>query len=161
MKLKALAALLAFGILFYGVAAKAISLHQSTTISEPDRSAIIAVLSEQQAAWNRGDIPAFMKVYWDSPELSFAGSTGITRGWEPLLRRYTQRYPDSQTMGQLDFSELEVHLLGKDSAFVIGRWHLKRASGDVGGIFTLIFQRFPEGWRIVHDHTSLDAPNPS
>jgi ketosteroid isomerase-like protein len=160
MKLKWLSALLVLGALFSGIAVKAFSLHQSAASPEPDRSAIIAILSEQQAAWNRSDVPAFMKGYWNSPELSFAGSSGITRGWEPLLSRYRQRYPDAQAMGQLDFSELEVHFLGKDSAFVLGRWHLKRSSGDAGGIFTLIFQRFPEGWRIVHDHTSLDSPTP-
>lgn len=154
MKLKALVSLLALGAVLSGVALRA---HQSAATSESDRAAILALLTEQQAAWNRGDIPGFMKGYWNSPEVSFAGSSGVTRGWEPLLNRYRMRYPDKQAMGQSDFSELEVHFLGKDSAFVIGRWHLKRASGDVGGVFTLVFQRFPEGWRIVHDHTSMDS----
>jgi ketosteroid isomerase-like protein len=117
---------------------------------------IRVVLSEQQAAWNRADIPAFMKGYWSSPELTFAGSSGVTRGWQPVLERYQERYRDAQAMGHLDFSELEVHMLGKDAAFVVGRWHLKREKDEPGGVFTLVFQRFPEGWRIVHDHTSAD-----
>lgn len=155
MKLNILGLLLAFGALLSGIAVRA---HQSAATPDSDRAAIIAVLAEQQTAWNRGDILGFMKGYWNSPEVSFAGSNGVTRGWEPLLNRYKMRYPDVQAMGQSDFTELEVHFLGKDSAFVIGRWHLSRSSGDVGGIFTLVFQRFPEGWRIVHDHTSVDAP---
>jgi ketosteroid isomerase-like protein len=121
---------------------------------------IVAILTEQQAAWNRGDLHSFMKSYWNSPELTFAGSSGITRGWQPVLARYQRNYPDRQAMGHLDFSELEVHALGKDAAFVLGRWHLQRSSDELGGIFTLVFQRFPEGWRIVHDHTSQDAKKP-
>lgn len=117
---------------------------------------IQAVIEEQQTAWNRADIPAFMKAYWNSPEVTFAGSTGVTRGWQPVMDRYRERYRDAAAMGHLDFSDLEVHPLGKDAAFVLGRWHLKRATDEPGGVFTLVFQRFPEGWRIVHDHTSSD-----
>jgi len=98
-----------------------------------------------------------MKGYWNSPDLTFAGSSGVTRGWEPVLERYRKNYPDTATMGHLDFSAIEIRMLGNDAALVVGRWHLKRANDQPGGIFTLVFQRFPEGWRIIHDHTSADA----
>ena len=124
------------------------------------RSAVTAVLNEQQAAWNRGDVDAFMKGYWNSPELTFSGSSGITRGWQPVMDRYRKNYPDQKAMGHLEFSELEVRPLGRDAALVLGRWHLKRDSDELGGVFTLVFERFPEGWRIIHDHTSLDAKKP-
>ena len=130
---------------------------QRTDAEEASRAEILAVITAQQEAWNRGDVEGFMKGYWNSPQLTFAGSAGITRGWEPVLARYRTRYPDAQAMGHADFSGLEVYLLGKDAALVLGRWHLKRTSDEVGGIFTLVFQRFPEGWRIIHDHTSADA----
>jgi ketosteroid isomerase-like protein len=118
---------------------------------------ILAVLHEQQSAWNRADIETFMQGYWKSPDVSFASSAGVTRGWQPVLDRYREHYRDAQAMGQLDFRDIEVHVLGNDAAFVLGRWHLRRASDEPGGVFTLVFQRFPEGWRIVHDHTSVDA----
>ena len=121
---------------------------------ETSQTAILSVLAAQQEAWNRGDVESFMKGYWNSPELTFAGSSGIIRGWEPVLERYRKSYPDRQAMGHLDFSELEVHPLGSDAALVLGRWHLKRSSDEPGGVFTLVFRRFPEGWRIIHDHTS-------
>ena len=133
---------------------------QTVRVEESMRGAIPSILNEQQAAWNRGDVVGFMKGYWNSPELTFAGSGSITRGWQPVLARYRKNYPDTQAMGHLDFSELEVHPLGNDAAFVLGRWHLKRSSGEIGGVFTLVFQRFPEGWRIIHDHTSADGPKP-
>src|SRR5713101_7956324 len=131
--------------------------------NEADLAAIGAVLSAQQTAWNRGDVDAFLVGYWHSPELTFSGSGGVVRGWDGVLTRYKKNYPDRAAMGQLDFSELEFRFLGPDAALVLGRWHLKRERDDLGGVFTLVWQRLPEGWKIIHDHTSAVAalkPNP-
>ena len=122
--------------------------------------AIRAVLTTQQAAWNRGDIPAFLEGYWNSPELTFSGGDGIVRGYAGLLQRYRKSYPDRAAMGELDFSGLEIRILARDAALVLGHWHLKRAAGDAGGVFTLVFRRFPAGWRIIHDHTSAQKQTP-
>lgn len=128
--------------------------NQKTTAGDAARDTITAVLENQKEAWNRGDLTDFMNGYWNSPELTFAGKDSFARGWEAVLQRYRRSYPDKTTMGHLEFTELEVRSLGADSALVLGKWHLARTSGDVGGITTLVFQRFPEGWRIVHDHTT-------
>ena len=125
---------------------------------DADRTAILAVLTTQQSDWNKGDIRGFMAGYWNSTELTFAGTRGFTRGWQPVLTRYEKSYADKAAMGTLDFSELEIRQLGQDAALVLGKWHLQRQAGDVGGIFTLVFQRFPEGWRIIHDHTTQSPP---
>ena len=122
-----------------------------------DREAIGAVLRAQQSAWNRADVEVFLEGYWHSAELTFSGSSGVARGWDGVLVRYKKNYPDRAAMGQLDFSNLEFRFLGADAALVLGRWHLTRAQGDVGGVFSLVWQRFPEGWHIVHDHTSAVA----
>jgi beta-aspartyl-peptidase (threonine type) len=130
---------------------------------KPDREAISAVLRAQQASWNRGDVDAFLVGYWHSPELTFSGSSGVARGWDGVLARYKKNYPDRGAMGQLDFSELEFRFLGPDAALVLGKWHLKRkedyVTADTGGVFSLVWQRFPDGWKIVHDHTSTVAPS--
>ena len=140
--------------------AKPLTLFDTAASSDEQAQSIRAVLSAQQTAWNRGDIPAFLAGYWNSPELTFAGSDGIVRGYEGLLARYRKSYPDRQTMGALDFSGLEIRSLGPTAALVLGRWHLNRQAGDVGGVFSLVFQRFPDGWRIVHDHTSAQKQTP-
>ena len=127
-------------------------------LNESDHAAIVAVLTSQQNEWNRGDIRGFMAGYWNSSELTFAGTRGFTRGWQPVMARYEKDYADKAAMGTLDFSELEIRQLGPDAALVLGRWHLQRQTGDIGGIFTLVFQKFPEGWRIVHDHTTQSPP---
>jgi ketosteroid isomerase-like protein len=130
------------------------SRQSSAADGDSDRTAILAVLTLQQRDWNRGDNRGFMAGYWNSPEVTFAGSQAFTRGWQPVLERYQRRYADRAAMGTLDFSELEVRKLGPATALVLGRWRLERQAGDVGGIFTLVFQKFPEGWKIIHDHTT-------
>ena len=128
---------------------------------DADRAAINAILKAQQAAWNRGDVHSFLVGYWQSPELTFSGSNGVSRGWDGVLARYKKNYPDRTAMGELDFSDLEFRFLGPDAALVLGKWHLKReTAGDIGGVFTLVWQKFPEGWKIIHDHTSTVTVNP-
>jgi uncharacterized protein (TIGR02246 family) len=119
-----------------------------------DRAAITEVLTKQQLAWNDGNVDAFLTGYWNSPELTFSGSSGVARGWDGVLARYKKSYPDRTAMGRLDFSGLEFRFLGPDAALVLGKYHLKLEKGDAGGVFSLVWQRFPEGWKIVHDHTS-------
>jgi beta-aspartyl-peptidase (threonine type) len=119
-----------------------------------DRAAIIKALTDQQSAWNQADIDTFLKTYWRSPDVTFSGTSGIVRGWDAVLARYKNTYADSEAMGQLQFSQLEFRFLGPDAALVLGHWHLTRTKGDVSGVFSLVWQRFPEGWHIIHDHTS-------
>jgi ketosteroid isomerase-like protein len=130
------------------------SLSAGPASEESSQDAIETVLRTQQVAWNEGDLPKFLEGYWNSPELTFAGSEGIVRGYDGLLERYRRSYPDRISMGTLAFSGLEIRTLGADAALVLGHWHLGRSGGDAGGVFSLVFRRFPTGWRIIHDHTS-------
>ena len=96
-----------------------------------------------------------MAGYWNSPDLSFFSGANKTKGWQATLERYVKKYrADGKEMGKLTFSDIEVDLLSPDAAVVRGRWQLEMSKDKPGGLFTLIFKRFPEGWRIVHDHTS-------
>ncbi len=122
---------------------------------ETPEEAIRRVLDDQVKAWNRGDLEGFMVGYWKSPELTFSSGGDQTKGWQATFDRYRKRYQTGGgEMGTLSFSGLAIDVLGPDSAFVRGRWQLVRSKDRPGGIFTLIVRRFPEGWRIVHDHTS-------
>ncbi len=127
-----------------------------TALAQADETAIRKVLEDQVAAWNRHDLEGFMSGYWNSPDLTFFSGGTVTRGWQPTLERYRKhdQAPGAE-MGTLTFSDLKVQSLGPKAAFVRGSFHLKMTSGkESGGILTLIFRRFPEGWRIIHDHTS-------
>ena len=115
---------------------------------------IRAVLEAQAAAWNRGDIEGYMDGYDRSPNTEFVGGDSISRGWQTVLERYQQKYDSREKMGELTFSDLEINVLSKDAALVLGRWRLKRASDQPHGTFTLLFRKTNAGWRIVHDHSS-------
>jgi L-asparaginase / beta-aspartyl-peptidase len=140
------------GLLSLAVQASAPS--EASAEQASDRAAITKILEGQQNNWNQGNVDAFLEGYWHSPDLTFSGSGGIARGWDGVLARYKKNYPDRATMGQLGFSGLEFRFLGNDAALVLGHWHLSRSQRDIGGVFSLVWQRFPEGWRIIHDHTS-------
>jgi len=117
-------------------------------------AAIRAVLDAQRDAWNRGDIEGYMDGYERSDQTVFVSGDNVTRGWQTVLDRYKKNYNTREKMGTLTFSDLEVTLLAKDAAVVLGRWHLQRAKDEPHGRFTLIFRRTKQGWKIVHDHTS-------
>jgi ketosteroid isomerase-like protein len=150
------------------VAAPPLPAGASARAESEDAAQIRAVLDMQVAAWNRGDLDAFMTGYWKSDDTLFLGAGGVTRGWQAVLDRYHRAYPDRKAMGRLSFANLDVHVPCADSAFVIGEFHLKREqeglpgprqgepgrSDEPAGVFTLNFRRFPDGWRIVADHTT-------
>lgn len=130
----------------------------SQSASNDALRAIRAVLDQQVAAWNRGDLEGYMAGYWNSPELTFFSGGGVTKGWEPTLDRYRKRYQSGgREMGKLDFTDTLIRMLGPESAVARGRWHLAMKNGQQPkGLFTVIFRKFPEGWRIVHDHSSAE-----
>lgn len=126
----------------------------SAPANEPANTEIRSVLQAQEAAWNRGNLEAFMNGYERSEKTVFVGGDEVTRGWQTVLDRYKAKYSDREKMGTLAFSDLEVTTLGPDAAVALGRWELKRAKDRPHGRFTLIFRRGADGWRIVHDHSS-------
>jgi uncharacterized protein (TIGR02246 family) len=138
-------------------------LLMTTAVPLPSQTAnaaaeIQSVLHAQQDAWNRGDIDGFMNGYARSASTVFISEDEARRGWETVRERYRQKYSDRTKMGALTFSEIEITLLSPDAAVVLGRWRLKRANDEPHGRFTLIFKLLPDGWRIVHDHTSAASP---
>ncbi|MPY89152.1 MAG: DUF4440 domain-containing protein [Luteitalea sp.] len=119
---------------------------------------IRTLLDDQVAAWNRGDLDGFMAGYWKSPDLVFTSEAQVRRGWQATYDRYRKRYGgEPETMGNVAFEDLEITMLGADAAWVLGRWRLTRNGHRSGGVFTLVLRRFNEGWRIVHDHTSVEG----
>lgn len=119
-------------------------------------SVVESVLRAQQAAWNRHDLDAFMSGYWNSPELTFFSGAKESKGWQATMDRYRATYQSAgKEMGHLEFSELRIEPLGPDAAFVRGVWQLTMSDGKTPhGRFTLVFRKFPDGWKIIHDHTS-------
>ena len=129
----------------------------SQTQEEDVKAIITKAMQDQEAAWNKGDLEAFMIPYWKSDSLKFVGKSGITCGWQNTLDNYKKNYPDKATMGILDFTILSIDQASPSTAIVVGKWHLKRDKsdkGDVGGYFTLVWRRTETKWVIFMDHTS-------
>jgi uncharacterized protein (TIGR02246 family) len=124
--------------------------------TQSPESQIRAVLDAQVAAWNAGKLEQFMDGYWRSAELTFFSGDSKYTGWEAMLERYRKTYQaEGKEMGTLEFSQLEIEILGPRTALVRGRWKLTMSGGKhPGGLYTLIFRRLKTGWKIVHDHTS-------
>jgi ketosteroid isomerase-like protein len=119
-----------------------------------DESSIRTILEQQTEEWNKGKLEAFMSGYWKNDSLMFIGNNGILYGWQKALDNYKKGYPDTAAMGKLNFNLLQVKRLSEDYFFVIGKWHLTRTIGDVGGAFTLVFRKIKGRWVIVADHSS-------
>jgi beta-aspartyl-peptidase (threonine type) len=130
----------------------------NTDDSSAIEKAVRGVLETQQADWNRGDLDGFMNGYWNSPKTVFQSGAERFNGWETVRARFHKRYKEGgAAMGTLDFSGVEVEVLGPESALARGRWRLTMPDGKKpGGLFTVILRKQADGWKIVHDHTSTE-----
>lgn len=131
-------------------------LTTSALHAQSAEDAIRQVLGDQVSAWNRGDVVTFMHGYDDSPQTTFIGKS-VEHGYQMILARYQRKYPSKEATGHLDFSDLDVRMLGPEHAVVTGHFHLTRSQaggGDASGIFSLVFEKKPSGWKIILDHTS-------
>lgn len=133
--------------IFFSISAAA----QSKT---KDELYIRSALETQSRAWNDGNLEVFMKAYWPSDSLMFVGKSGVTYGWQNTLNNYKKGYPDTASMGKLNFDLIEVKRLSAIYFSVVGKWQLTRSIGNVGGHFTLLWRKVKNKWVIVQDHSS-------
>ena len=125
----------------------------SLTASAQERE-IRALLQKQTEAWNRGDLEGFMEGYWKNDSLMFIGKSGITYGWQKTLDNYKKGYPDKTAMGELNFTLIQIKRLSTRYYSVVGKWHLKRSIGDIGGHYTLLMKKIDGKWVVISDHSS-------
>jgi len=138
------------------VTAGCATAHAFTTA---DRADVAAVLDQQAAAWNRGDLAGYMAGYAKTDALVFTSGAQIRTGWQAAYDHYVARYGnDRASMGTLAFEVISIDAVGADGAIVLGRWKLTDTPAAGDGVFTVVLARRPEGWRIVHDHTSSTPP---
>lgn len=114
---------------------------------------ILSAINRQEKAWNAHDIEGFMADYWNSEELTYQSGDKRLYGWQALLKRYKTNYA-GEKMGKLTFSDIEVYVLNSDFAYALGRWKVEQDEEVKDGVYTIIFKRFPNGWKIIHDHSS-------
>ena len=128
--------------------------------SRAPESAIREVLRRQQDAWNRGDLEAFMEYYWSHDAMTFVSDGQVHRGRQAALESYRERFPSPDDMGELSLGELEVDMIDKRAALVLGNWRVRQGSQDKQGVFTLLLRQIDGTWKIVHDHASSNLLTP-
>ena len=121
---------------------------------EKEKKEIMELLFHQVNDWNSGDIESYMQAYWKSDQLRFASGARVTYGWQKTFKNYKKAYPSKLEMGKLVFSDFQIKIMDNKNAIVFGRWQLFRDTDVPNGLFTLNLYKFPEGWRIISDHTS-------
>ncbi len=135
----------------------ALILSLTLSLTAMQKSAIekelIRIHDLQRQAWNEGNIEGFMAHYWKSEKMTYQSGDTRLNGWDALLDRYKKVYPEGN-MGTLEFSDLIVHVLSEDSAYVIGKWKVQAETWTRVGLFTTILKKMEDGWKIIHDHSS-------
>jgi len=134
-----------------------VSVFSQTKSARPagvDETEVRNVLAKQNAAWNRGDVDAFMVGYWENDSLMFIGKSGVTYGYKNTLANYKKNYPDTTAMGKLTFTLIQVKQLSPEYFHVTGKYYLTRTIGDASGHFTLVFRKINGKWVVVSDHSS-------
>jgi hypothetical protein len=119
-----------------------------------DEKAILDILDAQTKAWNEGNLEKFMIGYWENDSLMYIGKKGVTYGYQSTLNSYKTNYAGRDNMGMLTFHILHMKPLGKKHYLVVGKWSLKRTVGDVGGHYTLTFEKQKGKWVVIADHSS-------
>ena len=152
-------------VFFAALLALAPALHGQTPDKQLDQLRMLSreeldmikVLNAQERAWSQGNIDAYLSGYKNSPDLLFMADGKVTRGFEQLLSDYKHNYPTKDSMGQLTFAELEPHVLGEKYGVVLGKYHVdrsKKLGGPADGMFSLVFEKTDQGWKIVVAHTT-------
>jgi hypothetical protein len=126
----------------------------SSVAQEKNKEKILSILDRQTQAWNIGNLEQFMEGYWENDSLMYIGKGGVTYGYATTLQNYKKNYGSPEKMGTLAFQILHVKKLSGSYYQVVGKWHLKRTVGDVGGYYTLLFRKIKGEWKIVSDHSS-------
>lgn len=117
---------------------------------------VLATLNAQIAAWNEGNLNAFMDTYWNDNDLKLVSGTKVTKGWSSTMKQYRTRYTDESGLGRLSLEKTDAQMVTDDVAVVTGRFNHAGADSVSSGAFTLVFKRADGVWRIVHDHSVND-----
>jgi len=127
----------------------------------PDPAALTDTLTAQFTgsadAWNRGDLDAFVSDDARHQRTGFVSRGHVHHGYDWIRRNYAPQFAPGAARDSLRFEEFEVRPLTAAVALVTARYVLHRdGRTTASGPFTLVMERGPDGWKILHDHTSTD-----
>jgi ketosteroid isomerase-like protein len=124
---------------------------------------IKAVMGKSAEDWNRGDLNAFATCYKNSADILIIDKT-VSRGYDSMIQIYRTYYGTKEKMGVLTYSDLEVQPLDAMFATATGHFHLERTAaggGNADGYYLLVFEKTPQGWKIIRDDSTVIRPAPT
>ena len=120
---------------------------------EQDKKEIKETLIKCGEDWSRGDLKAYLDIYWKSDELQFIGPKGLIYGYDNVYELYSKRYTSKEEMGTLSLKILDIKYLSKHLYSVTGTYFITRKKMDSTGIYSLVFKKIEDKWVVVSDHT--------
>jgi uncharacterized protein (TIGR02246 family) len=129
--------------------------------AETEKAAILKVITDMQAAWNRGDFRGYMQGF-KNPDVIFVSGGRFQDGWQGTLQHYIRDYGTSaETRGTLRFSDIRIEMLGPDAAQLISRYQLVKQQHPQYGINTRLMRKVNGEWVIALNHVSSSETAPT
>ena len=128
----------------------------STADAGAVRTSIVGSMQDSAVAWSKGDLDGFMSGYENSADTTYVTGSKVVIGYDAIRAMYRARFGAGRDMGLLSMTMSSVRSLGADYAIGLGRYALRRPglTQPLSGVYTLVFHRTDQGWKIVSDHTS-------
>lgn len=127
----------------------------------PAEEIVKGVLAANAAAWNEGNLTAFLAGYVQDGDLRLVDGGEVVSGINAVRKHYQQRIAAAGTMGRLGFSDLDVRVTAPEVATVVGRYTLEAGPAKSAGAATIVLRRVDGRWRIVQDTRVKDPEVPT
>lgn len=117
---------------------------------------VVKVILAQQNAWNNGDLDAYLSHYKNAPDTE-AVLANLVRGIDAIRGAYKQNFPNKDSMGTIEDTDIDVRALGDNYALATGKYHLnrpKKSGGAIDGSFMELFEKTPNGWQIIFSQST-------
>ena len=103
-----------------------------------------------------------MSFYDKSDRILFFNNNGTaTIGWDQMKSNRESSYAKTKNV-TLDITGLRIEMLSPTSAYVTCKWKQSQEyegkPENASGRMTLVFKKIGKEWKVVHLHTSPDAP---
>ena len=115
-----------------------------------------AAMNASAAGWNAGNLDRFVAIY--APDATYVTKDALVRGRAAIAARYRPSFlPGGNRRGRLSFQPLARRMLDARHMIYWARWMLaptRAGAKPEMGMTTLVFERRPDGWKIISDHSS-------
>jgi uncharacterized protein (TIGR02246 family) len=125
------------------------------------RQEVVAFVNAYIEAANRSDMSSVADAYAKRPDVIRVKNGVVTQGWE-AIRNQVARVRRSATADRVSAGVVEVMSLDATVALAVVPYvvtvNTQQGAQQIRGTMSLLVQKTPDGWHIIHDHTSSGEP---